>query len=131
MSENVNVMTCGTCGFQYPDNTPAGRCPREYDHPEPYPTPAERLASAVREVGALDSEMWSDNGGHFSCTEAAVIADLLSAVGLEHDATMLLTGHYYANSADPEGETEAHVDDGVRDSRIDPSIMWDEGTEPY
>lgn len=27
-----DVMTCGTCGFHYPDNTPAGRCPNEYEH---------------------------------------------------------------------------------------------------
>lgn len=28
------VMTCGTCGHRFADNTPAGRCPREAEHAE-------------------------------------------------------------------------------------------------
>lgn len=90
------------------------------------------LNAAVSDVEMLDSTVWSDVAGHFSCTEASVLADLFVALGLTHDAEMLMTGHYYDDGAEEEEEIESHTDsDGVRDERIRPGILFDEGTEPY
>lgn len=89
------------------------------------------LAEAVSSVETLDITMWGDVGPHFGCTEAAVVADLLEAVGMQEAAQYLMTGHYYADT-DKVEELENHgANDGVLDSRITPGLMWDAGTEPY
>jgi hypothetical protein len=42
-TDPMAVATCGECGFKWDDSksteltpTPAGRCPNEYNHPNPY-----------------------------------------------------------------------------------------------
>lgn len=58
MADHVGlVMTCGACERRYADNTPAGRCPWEADHPEPVLTPYDtgaRLQPKVWQVNRLD-----------------------------------------------------------------------------
>lgn len=91
----------------------------------------DALVSAIVGLGSLDITMWGDNGSHFSCSEADAVADLLEAVGMREAAEYLMTGHYYTDT-DEEEELENHgANDGARDPRIKPSLMWDEGTEPY
>lgn len=51
------------------------------------------VALAAHGVKSLDTEVWHDVGGSFSCSEADALAALLVAVGLPEHADALRTGH--------------------------------------
>lgn len=83
------------------------------------------VKSAVRDLADLDASMWSEVAATFGCAEANVIADLLTAVGLEEHAVILLTAHYVElNEADDTERRVMHSEifGGELDSRIQPEI---------
>lgn len=84
------------------------------------------VQAAVRDVAGLDADMWREVASVLGCVEVNSIADLLSAVGLEEHAVILLTTHYVelGEENDPERKVmHTELFGGELDTRIQPEIF--------